>query len=448
MTLWREYKNKLVSPAQAVTLVQSGDWVDYNFGLASPVALDAALAARQDELFDVKIRGAMRFTPLAVVEADASRDHFSYQSWHHGAYERRLYDRGLCSYIPMIYRHMPLYYRKSLEVDVSLCAVSPMDDRGWFNLSLTNSAGRAICETAKKVVLEVNENLPIIRGGGENAIHLDEVDYVVEGGNPRLPSLAPAPYGEMERKIAGHIIERIRDGAVIQLGVGALPNAVGAVLAESDLKDLGMHTEMMVDAYRDLHRAGKITNRRKKIDPGRSVFSFCFGSDELYDWVRGYADLVDSRPIDYVNDPAVIAAHDHMITINNCLEVDLRGQVTSETAGHRHISGTGGQLDFVTGGYQSPHGYSFVCFTSTFTDKKSGAVQSRVVADLAPGTVVTNPRSQVHCLVTEWGLADLAGRSTWERAERIINIAHPDFRDDLIRQAQAFGLWRRSNKIA
>ena len=448
MSLWTEYKKKLVSAPEAARLVKSGDWVDYHFGLGSAVELDRALAARKDELSEVKIRGGMRLAPAAAVESDPKQEHFIYHSWHLSGYERKLSDRGLAYYIPMIYRNMPLFYRKSLEVDVSFGAVSPMDENGYFNFSLTNSASAAICEKAKKVVVEINEKLPAIRRGRENGIHISQVDLVVETSSPDLPALDPAPFGEVEDRIAGLIIERLRDGVTIQLGVGALPNAVGALIARSGLKDIGVHTEMLVDAYKDLALAGKITNNLKKIDAGLSVFSFGLGSAAFYDWVRDNADQLCSCPINYVNDPSIIAANENVATINNCLEVDLRGQVSSETAGHRQISGTGGQLDFVTGGYLASEGQSFICLTSTYYDKGEGRHKSRIRADLPLGSVVTDPRSQAHLLVTEWGLADLAGRSLWERAERLINIAHPDFRDELIKDAQRLGLWRRSNRIA
>ncbi len=447
MSIWAEYKRKLVSASEAVKLVKSGDWVDYHFGLGSPVELDRALAERRDELTDVKIRGAMRLSPLAIAESDPEGKSFIYNSWHLSGGERKLADRGLAWYMPMVYRNMPLFYRKSLSVDISFGAVSPMDDEGWFNFSLSNSASAAICEKAGKVVVEVNEKLPAIRQGRENRIHIDQVDLIVESSSPDLPALDPAPFGEIEGRIAGLIIERLTDGVTIQLGVGALPNAVGALIAQSGLKDLGVHTEMLVDAYRDLALAGKITNARKKIDRGLSVFSFGMGSAAFYDWVRDNADRFASMPINYVNDPVMVAANENVATINNCLEIDLKGQISSETSGHRQISGTGGQLDFLTGGYQALEGNAFICLTSTYMDKKEGRLKSRIKPALPLGTVVTDPRSQVHLLVTEWGVADLAGRSLWERAERIINIAHPDFRDELIREAGSIGLWRRSNKL-
>jgi len=446
MDYTQEYKLKVTTAAEAVKVVKSGDWVDYNFALAQPVMLDKALAARKDELRDVKVRGGFMLKPLEIVRVDPTREHFCYNSWHLGGYERHLSDQGLCDYIPMIYRNLPLYYRKSLEVDVAMFTVAPMDKNGYFNFSLTNSASQAIVEKAKIIILEINEQLPVGVGGQENCIHISDVDYIVESDNQDLPVITSAQATDIDKKIAQFIVGEIQNGSTIQLGVGALPNAVGTMIAESDLKDLGIHTEMLVDAYLSMFRAGKITNKFKNIDKGKSVWSFCVGSKELYDWVDGNMGLA-SYPIDYTNDPYKMALNDNLITINNCVEVDILGQVSSETSGSRQISGTGGQLDFLTGGYMSNGGKSFICFTSTFMDKKTGEMKSRVVVDLPQSSVVTNPRSQAHYLVTEWGMVDLAGRSMWERAEKIISIAHPDFRASLIQGAEKLGIWRRSNKF-
>lgn len=441
----QEYGLKVTTAAQAVKVVKSGDWVDYNFALAQPVMLDKALAARKGELRDVQVRGGFALRPLEIVSTDPTREHFCYHSWHLSGYERRLSDQGLCDYIPMIYRNLPLYYRKSLEVDVAMFTVAPMDKNGYFNFSLTNSASKAIAERAQILILEINEKLPIVMGGQENCIHISDVDYIVEGDNPDLIVITPAKVTDVDKKIAQLIVGEIQNRSTIQLGVGALPNAVGTMIAESNLKDLGIHTEMLVDAYLSMYRAGKITNKFKNRDKGKSVWSFCVGSKELYDWVDGNMGIA-SYPIDYTNDPHKMAINDKLITINNCVEVDILGQVTSETSGSRQISGTGGQLDFLTGGYMSAGGKSFICFTSTFTDKKTGELKSRVVANLPENAVVTNPRTQAHYLVTEWGMVDLAGRSIWERAEKIISIAHPDFREGLIKSAEKLGIWRRSNK--
>lgn len=446
MSFMDEYRQKLRTPEEAVKVIKSGDWVDYDFGHAHPVALDKALAARKDELRDIKVRGTLALRPLEIVNVDPQREVFTYSSWHFSGYERKLHDQGLCNYIPMIYRNKPLFYRKSLEVDVAMISVTPMDKHGYFNFSLTNSASRAITEKAKIVIVEINEKLPRALGGREECIHISEVDYIVEGDNPDLPVLPPAGPTEIDKKIARFIVDEIEDGSTIQLGIGGMPNTVGTLIAESDLKDLGCHTEMLVDAYLAMYKAGKLTNKHKNIDTGRGAWTFCVGSKDLYEWVDDNPGLA-SYPVSYTNAPHVMAQNDKMVTINNCVEVDLFGQASSESAGTRQISGTGGQLDFLTGGYMSNGGKSFICFTSTYTDKKTGEVKSRVVPTLPPGETVTDPRTQAHYLVTEWGKADLAGRSTWERAERIINIAHPDFHEELIKAAEKMNIWRRTNKI-
>ncbi len=446
MSCTQEYQSKLVSASEAVKVVKSGDWVDYSFCLGQPIALDKALAARRDELTDVKIRGGLCLSPLAVVECDETQEHFTFMSWHLGGYERKLSDRGLCHYIPMLYRSMPHFYRRSLEVDVAMICVTPMDRDGFFHFSLNNSASRAIVERAGTVILEVNENLPAV-GGLESSVHISEVDFIVEGENPPLPTLGRATSTDTDRKIAELIMPKLCDGATIQLGIGGLPNTIGEMIAASDLKDLGIHTEMLVDAYMIMAEAGKITNMKKRTDTGKGLFTFCAGSAELYDWVRGNGNVV-SGPVDYVNSPDVMAQNDNFMSINSCIEVDLTGQFNSESSGMRQISGTGGQVDFLTGAYLSQGGQAFICCNSTFMDKKTGKLQSRILPFFGPGTIVTAPRSQAHYLVTEWGIADLAGRSLWERAERIIGVAHPDFRDELIAAAEKRGVWRRSNRIA
>jgi acyl-CoA hydrolase len=224
-----------------------------------------------------------------------------------------------------------------------------------------------------------------------------------------------------------------------------MPDSVGRMIGESDLKDLGMHTEMLVDAYLDLYQAGKLSNRCKNIDQGKGVFTFCVGTKALYDWADRNPGLA-SYPVDYTNDPHVIASNDNLAAINNCVEVDLFGQVNAECSGLRHISGTGGQLDFTTGAYMSRGGKALICLSSTYTDKKTGKVRSRIVPTLTCGSIVTDPRSQAPYIVTEHGVANLAGRSTWERAELVIGVADPRFRDDLVREAEKMKIWRRSSK--
>ena len=443
MTVFEKYRAKLRTPEQAVQAVKSGDWVDYTSNVCFPALLDAALAKRRDELTDVKIRGNLIFSPIQTVECDPTREHFLYNSWHCSGYERKLCDKGLCNYIPMIFRNVVPYYRHFLTVNVAMMCVTPMDQHGYFNLSCAAGIARGILEKADIVILEVNEHLPRILGGFDESIHIDEVDYVVEGEHPPLPQFPIAQPTEEDIKIADLIVPHIVDGATLQLGIGGMPNVVGARLAESDLKDLGMHTELCGDAYYELYKAGKLTNKRKALQRGKGVTGIVFGSQDLYEWVDQNPGVV-VEPLEYVNAPETIGQLDNMISINNCIAVDLYGQICAESAGLRHISGTGGQLDYLTGAAMSAGGKAFICMTSSFVDK-AGVRRSRVLPHFN-GDIVTDPRSQAYYIVTEYGAVNLAGRSTWERAEMLVSIAHPDFRDSLIAAAEEQKIWRKSNR--
>ena len=443
MDFTSEYRSKLRSPEEAVKAVKSGDWVDYTSNVCFPALLDAALAKRKEELTDVKIRGNLLFGPIQTVECDPDREHFIYNSWHCSGYERKLCDRDLCNYIPMIFRNVTAYYRHFLTVNVAMMCVTPMDKHGYFNLSCAAGIARGILETADMVILEVNENLPRIFGGFDESIHISEVDYVVEGPHEPLPQFPVAKPTEEDVKIADLIVPHIVDGATLQLGIGGMPNVVGARLAQSDVRDLGMHTELCGDAYYELYKAGKLTNNRKTLQRGKGVTGIVFGSQALYDWANQNPGLV-VEPLEYVNAPETIAQLDNMISINNCIAVDLYGQVCAESAGLRHISGTGGQLDYLTGAAMARGGKAFICMTSSFVDT-SGTRRSRILPHFN-GDIVTDPRSQAYYIVTEYGAVNLAGRSTWERAELLVSIAHPDFREDLIAAAEKQKIWRKSNR--
>lgn len=438
-----QYREKLCTPEQAVQAVKSGDWVDYTVALGFPALLDAALANRRNELKDVKIRGNLIFGPLKTVECDPEREHFYYNSWHCSGYERKLCDMGLCNYIPMVFRNVVPYYRNFLTVNVAMMAVPPMDKHGYFNLSCSTGVAKGILEKADIIILEVNEHLPRILGGFDESIHIDQVDFVVEGQHSPLPQFPIAAATPEDTQIAEQIVPMIPSGATIQLGIGSMPNVVGALLAQSDLKDLGMHTELCGDAYYELFKADKLTNVKKQLHRGKGLAGIVFGSQPLYDCVDQNPGVI-TAPLEYVNDPAVIRQMDNMISINNCISVDLFGQVCAESAGLRHISGTGGQLDYLTGAFESKNGKAFICMTSSFVDK-AGIRHSRI-APRFDGDIVTDPRSQTFYLVTEYGMVNLAGRSTWERAELLISIAHPDFREQLIAAAQKQKVWRNSNK--
>jgi acyl-CoA hydrolase len=437
------YRRKLLSPEQAAGLVQSGHQLDYGMSVCMPVALDAALARRRDELRGVRIRGMLAMRPLAVVLEDPDHRAFSYSSWHLSGLERQWTEQGMCDHIPMDYRYQPEIYRKCLAVDIAFISAPPMDRHGYFNFSLANSATRAILDAADRIVVEINEALPRCLGGFDECIHIDRVDHIVEAGSHPLPELSGAEPTAVERRVAGHIVRQVENGSVIQIGIGGISNSVGQMLAETDLRDLGMHTEMLADAYLALHKAGKLTNAKKRIDRHKGIWSFCLGSRDLYEWAADNPGIA-SCPVNYTNSPEVMGANDKLVTINCCIEADLFGQVSSESAATRQISGTGGQLDFVHGSFISNGGKSFLCMESTHKDKKSGEIRSRIVPVLPKGEIVTAPRSQIHQLVTEWGSAVLVGLTMRERCRRIIELAHPDFRDGLSREAESLGLLRRS----
>ena len=265
---------------------------------------------------------------------------------------------------------------------------------------------------------------------------------VVEGENPRLAQLTDVPPTEVDRKVADLIVEQIPNGACLQLGIGGMPNAVGSLIAESDLKDLGVHTEMYVDAFVDIAKAGKITGAHKNIDRFRQTYAFGAGTKKMYDYMNENPELM-SAPVDYTNDIRSISALDNFISINNCVDLDLYGQISSESSGTKQISGAGGQLDFVLGAYLSKGGKSFICCSSTFTDRQ-GVMHSRIRPTLLEGSIVTDTRANTHYIVTEYGVVNVKGLSTWEKAEAIISIAHPDFRDELIKEADKMKIWRRS----
>ena len=437
------YRSKLRTPDEAVQVVKDGDWIDYTSSVGKPVLLDQALARRRDQLYDVKIRGNLISGPIEVAECDESQEHFIYHSWHCSAYERKLCDRGLCYYIPMVFHNNAAYYQYFLHVNVVMVSVSPMDKHGYFNYSANTGVAAPIVRNADIVIVEVNEYLPKLHGGYDECIHISEVDYIVEGHHDPFPENPPVIPNEIDKKIADQVISHIVDGSTLQLGIGGIPNAIGEIIAQSDLKDLGMHTELCSDAYLSIFNAGKLTNKYKTINRGKSVLGVAIGSKELYEWLddnHGVAVF----PLEYVNNPTIIGQIDNMVSINSCVAMDLYGQVSSESFGSRQISGTGGQLDFLIGASASHGGKAFLCMRSTRKDK-NGVVRSRILPQFN-GDIITSPRSQVYFLATEYGVVNMEGRSTWERAEALISIAHPDFREELIREAQKRKIWRRSNK--
>ena len=448
MNYQAEYQKKLTTRAEAVKVVKSGDWVDYGFCGNHPVALDQALADRMTadpSLTAVNFRGGIALWPIAVAAIPDAADRITWNSWHCTGIERKIIERGFGFYHILRYSEMPRYYRDNIQhVDVAMIQVSPMDQHGYFNFGLNASQLEAMCEITDTIIVEVNENMPSVQGGYGVSVHINDVAMIVEGDNPMPGQMPAGPATEVDQAVARLIVPEIPDGACLQLGIGGMPNAVGSLIAQSDLKDLGVHSEMYVDAFVDITKAGKITGVHKSSNKGRQVFTFAAGTQKLYDFVNNNPQIM-AAPVDYVNDIRVISSLDNFISINNTVEVDLFGQVASESAGLRHISGAGGQLDFVLGAYLSKGGKSFICCSSTVKGK-DGALKSRLSPTLTTGGIVTAARPNIHYLVTEYGMVNLKGTTTWQRAEKIISVAHPDFREELIASADQMRIWKRSNK--
>jgi acyl-CoA hydrolase len=424
---------KQISAAEAAALVKPGDWVDYGFGMGQPDLFDQALAARASDLQGVKIRSALTLRPRAVLEVDPEGESFLWFSWHFSAYDRGKHDSGRCNYIPFNFGEAPDLYRRFVDpIDVACIKTCPMDEHGFFNFGGAVGYTRAMTERARILMVETCPSMPYVFGS-EESVHASEVDYVIEGASldpPELPNPTPT---EVDEKVASLIAPEVEDGACLQIGIGGMPNAVCVTLAQTGVRDLGIHSEMLVDGMIDLFEKGLITGARKNLNRYQSVFTFAAGSKRQYEFIHRNP-RVQSFPVDYTNLPQNIMRNDRVVAINNTTQIDMQGQAASESAGHRHLTGTGGQLQFVRGAYASQGGKSFTCLGSTY--ERGGRRESRIVATLTPGNVVTTPRTDTMYVVTEYGMVNLKGKSVAERAKALISLAHPDFRDSLEREAR------------
>lgn len=423
---------KKITATEAAALVKSGHWLDYSACLGQPDVFDEALGARAKELTGVNIRCSLCAKPRAVLELDPEGKHFHWYSWHLSAYERHKSDAGLATHIPEHLGEIPDYYRRFLPpIDIAVVKVRPAGADGVFNFGPTGLWARAIIESARVVIVETSNAVPFAYGK-DNGIHISEVDYVIEGDDAPLPELKAPPVSDIDRMIAGRIAGEFEDGACLQIGIGGLPNAVCSLLRDSGAKDLGIHTEMLTDGLIDLYKAGIVNGARKQLDPGKIVYSFAHGSQHMYDAVDGNPDM-HCCATDYTNLPHIVMQNDKVFSINSTTQMDLQGQAASESDGHRHLSGTGGQAQFARGAYASKGGKSFICMPSVF--EKKGVRKSRVVLNLTPGNIVTTPRTDIMFVATEYGLVNLKGLPIPARVKAMISLAHPDFREELERQA-------------
>ena len=426
------YNSKLTSAGELAKRV-SDNWV---LGMDSgPSQTDAIIAAvceraKKEKVTGIKVHTTLDVYPLAFY-ADSTLDGFvNGISWFSSTGARRAFNAGYADFVPNYYRDIPDLMRDNYEFDAYCVSVSPMDKHGYFSLATTCSYSDAMISKSKRIFIEVNEKQP--RAVNNTQIHVSQVDAIVENTHD-LPVLPPTVLNEKSITIGNLIAEQIPDGACIQLGIGAIPDAVGNALKAKH--DLGIHTEMFTDSMVELISCGAVNNSRKQIHRGKTVTTFAFGSKRIYDYIDDNPAIM-ILPVDYVNDPAVISLNDNFMSINAAIEVDLLGQVCAESVGTKHMSGTGGQVDYVRGACQSRGGKSFIAFEST---AKNGTV-SKIVSSLAPGAAVTTSKNDVDFVATEYGLAHLRGRSLGERAKALISIAHPDFRDELTFVAKKRGL--------
>jgi len=424
-----EYKKKLTTAEKAVGKIKNGDTLVYGSTISEPPALLAAIAdrAREGDLKDIKVYASlpMEHSAKTVLSPDLS-DCIQAYSFFVTAADRARIKVGLSYYVPNYIHQIPRLVSDFMDVDVVITTVSPMDSAGYFTFGAVNDYTSVAARNCKRLIVEVNENMP--RVFGDSLLHISEVSAVVENHVPLLempvPETKPA-----DETIAHYIAEMIPDGATIELGLGGIPNAIAHHLEGH--KDLGIHTGVFVPAMVDLIEKGVITGRKKTLHPRKHVFMVAQGTKRMYDFINDNPSM-ESYPASYTEDPDIIAKNDNMISVNTIIEVDLTGQCNAEYMAGSQFSGTGGQLDFVRGAFNSKGGKSVQAFYST----ARGGKASRIVPRLETGTVVTIPRMDTHYLATEYGAVDLKGKSTRERALDIISLAHPHFRDELLREAE------------
>lgn len=421
-----EYRGKLTSAAEAVRLIESGQKVYYSGNAATPFPLIRALVERRSELTNVQLNHVLLIgeDPIGDPKMEG---HFRHNSLFVGPADRKAVNDGRADYMPVFLFQIPrLFQDRVVPLDVAIVQTSPPDEHGFFSLGVETLASKAAAENAKKVIVLVNEQMPRVLG--DCFLHVSQASAVVEESSP-LPELPRHPISDVERKIAGFITPLIPDGATLQLGIGGIPDAVLSQL--EGRRDLGLHTEMVSDGVMEAIEKGILTGRRKSLHKDKAVLTFAFGSRRLYEYLDNNPAF-EAHPSDYTNNPYIVAHHDNMIAINSALEVDLTGQVCSDSIGTYIYSGFGGQVDFIRGAAQSKGGRPIIALSAT---AKDGAM-SRIVSVLKPGAGVVTSRADVHYVVTEFGVAHLFGKNLRERAEALISVAHPDFRGELLAAAK------------
>nr|WP_155305040.1 acetyl-CoA hydrolase/transferase C-terminal domain-containing protein [Desulfosarcina widdelii] len=438
---FKDYKRRLIAPQDASAMVTSGMSIHLGGGANVAAIIDKYLAQRKDELKDVTVRTFLDTHSYEILRVDPRGDVFKWYSGFVMPHTRSFAgDRGCGMYAPASWHLVPDIVRRQYAFDILFLVTSPMNLNGNFSFGLTVGHMKALTDVSRKVVVVVREDMPATFGGREAKIHISKVDQIVEDCEFETYCLPAPEVSAADRIVAENILSAglIKDGTTLQVGIGGLPNSVLDALPRAGIKHCGLHSEMLTEKMVDLIECGVVDNSRKKLDPNKSVCTFALGSKRLYRFIADNPAVV-FHPVNYVNNPLIVARQPQMFSLNSALEIDLTGQVASEQIGGlrpRQISGTGGQLDFVTGAMlaEDGAGVSVLAISSQYHD------QSRIVPLLSEGTAVTVPRSAVDYVATEWGIAHLKGLTIDERAQSLIQIAHPHHRDKLAQQAAKTGL--------
>ncbi len=428
----RTYQEKTLTLAEAAGLIKSGQTIGVGIAGAEPVGLLTEMANHALNLENVHFWTCLPMRVYDVFARSEMAGHVFNENWFYSPSDRHVHHEGRVSYIPNnLHRAAAdkLYATKG-KLDVCFATATPPNAEGYMSLSLGLIVQKDLLEAADLKIVEINQNLPWTNG--DTLVHVSEIDYLVENHVP-LVELPSAPPSDLEKEIGGYIAELIEDGSTLQLGIGGIPNAITAFIM--DRHDLGIHTEMIVDGMVDLVEAGVVTNRKKTLHPGKIIGAFALGTQKLYDFLDHNEDVELYRGR-YTNDPYVIAKNNQMISVNTALQVDILGQVCSQSIGTRQFSGTGGQLDTHRGAQMSSGGRGIIALRST---AKNGCI-STIIPTLAPGAAVTVPSQDVDTIITEYGVAELRGRCVKDRMEALVRIAHPNYRDWIRDEAQRLGI--------
>ena len=423
---WREHlKTQTCTAEEAIKAIRSGDDVVYGHGAAVPVTINEALVKNKENYRDVSIFH-MIYLGNPTHLAPGMEKHFRLKSSFLDAPSRKAVEEGRADFYPCYFHQLPMMFDiKSFPVDVAVLQVTPPDNDGYCSFGVTIDYIKAAVRNAKIVIAEMNDRMPRTMGP-ENRIHVTQLDHIVEVSYA-LPETKKAVIGDLENKIAHYCSSLIDDGSTLQIGIGAIPDAVLTLL--DDRKDLGIHTELFTPGIVDLVKKGVINGSKKTFHRDKIVYAFMMGTQETYDFSHNNP-MLEAYPVDYSNFPFNIARNENLVSINSCIEVDFTGQVVSESIGAKTFSGTGGQVDFVQGARLSKGGKSILAIPST----AAGGTVSRIVPFLKEGAAVTTSRNDVDYIITEFGIAHLRGQSIRERAKRLISVAHPNFREELERE--------------